>query len=214
MLLGSLAAGRLPTLILAVVLPWLLLAATRCRESWSWSGITSLLAAIALACAPVLIPAAVVLWLIGFAGRGRGIARHVATVIAPLVLKQAFVRAYEQHQAIIRRLSSPTNTQSFRWEAVYATYEQLQAVTDNARRCDACADWLSAYPASYADRQRETRELAAADRYEAAEQAFAYREENRLAAKDAFVNYRKAADEGNFYLRGFNYLFIMRKPAS
>ena len=25
-------------------------------------------------------------------------------------------------------------------------------------------------------------------------------------------NYRKAADEGNFFLRGFNYLFIMRKP--
>jgi hypothetical protein len=23
-------------------------------------------------------------------------------------------------------------------------------------------------------------------------------------------NYRKAADEGNFFLRGFNYLFIMR----
>ena len=27
-------------------------------------------------------------------------------------------------------------------------------------------------------------------------------------------NYRKAADEGNFYLRGFNYLFIMRKPGA
>jgi len=26
-------------------------------------------------------------------------------------------------------------------------------------------------------------------------------------------NYRKAAEEGNFYLRGFNYLFIMRKPS-
>jgi DNA modification methylase len=25
-------------------------------------------------------------------------------------------------------------------------------------------------------------------------------------------NYRAAAEEGNFYLRGFNYLFIMRKP--
>lgn len=25
-------------------------------------------------------------------------------------------------------------------------------------------------------------------------------------------NYRKAADEGNFFLRGFNYLFIMKKP--
>jgi hypothetical protein len=24
-------------------------------------------------------------------------------------------------------------------------------------------------------------------------------------------NYRKAADEGNFFLRGFNYLFIMRR---
>jgi DNA modification methylase len=27
-------------------------------------------------------------------------------------------------------------------------------------------------------------------------------------------NYRKAADEGNFFLRGFNYLFIMRKEKS
>ena len=27
-------------------------------------------------------------------------------------------------------------------------------------------------------------------------------------------NYRKAAEEGNFFLRGFNYLFIVRKPAS
>lgn len=26
-------------------------------------------------------------------------------------------------------------------------------------------------------------------------------------------NYRKAAEEGNFFLRGFNYLFIMKKPA-
>lgn len=27
-------------------------------------------------------------------------------------------------------------------------------------------------------------------------------------------NYRKAAEEGNFFLRGFNYLFIMHKPAA
>ena len=26
-------------------------------------------------------------------------------------------------------------------------------------------------------------------------------------------NYRKAAEEGNFFLRGFNYLFILKKPA-
>ena len=27
-------------------------------------------------------------------------------------------------------------------------------------------------------------------------------------------NYRRAAEEGNFFLRGFNYLFIMRKAGS
>jgi hypothetical protein len=27
-----------------------------------------------------------------------------------------------------------------------------------------------------------------------------------------FGNYRKAAEEQNFFLRGFNYLFIARKP--
>lgn len=85
-LLGSLDEGRFPTLMLAVVLPWLLLAATRCRESWSWAGFASLLAAVALACAPVLIPAALVLLVVGVASSVRGITRVLATAIAPLVL--------------------------------------------------------------------------------------------------------------------------------
>ena len=118
---------------------------------------------------------------------------------ATLVLKQAFVQAYEQHQTAIRRLSSPSSNTNFRWESVYREYEQLQTLTDNARRgipatCDSCATWLASYPATYQDRQQETRELAAADRYAVAEQAFAYREDNRLAAKDAYVNYLKAID--------------------
>ncbi len=85
-LLGSLDEGRFPTLVLAVVLPWLLLAATRCRESWSWSGVASLLAAVALACAPVLIPAAIVLLAVGLFSSLRGIARVLSIAIAPLVL--------------------------------------------------------------------------------------------------------------------------------
>lgn len=85
-LLGSMAAGRLPTLILAVVLPWLLLAASRSRESWSWAGLTSLLTAVALACAPVLLPAAVVLLVVGLASAGRGASRVLSIAIAPLVL--------------------------------------------------------------------------------------------------------------------------------
>ena len=121
--------------------------------------------------------------------------------LAPLVLKQAFVHAYEQHQTAIRRLSSPSNTDAFRWEAVYNEYTALQTLTDNARQIhdrrglnSIRSEWLSAYPVSYADRQRDIRNLAAADRYEAAEQAFSYRQENRLAAKDAYLNYYKAMD--------------------
>jgi hypothetical protein len=119
--------------------------------------------------------------------------------LAPQILKEAFVRAYDQHQTTIRRLSAtpptdPNKSPTFRWETVFREYTQLQTLTDDARKCAACAEWLAAYPASYADRQREIRELAAADRYNAAEQAFVYREENRLAAKDAYLNYRKAID--------------------
>ena len=122
----------------------------------------------------------------GLSKRGHG--------TASWVLQQAFVRGYEQHQASIRRLSSATNPAPFRWEAVHAEYESLQTLTDNALKCPTCSDWLASYPTSYQDRQRDTRELAAADRYEAAELAFPYRETDRLAAKDAYLNYRKAAE--------------------
>lgn len=85
-LLGSISAGRLGALILAVILPWLLLAASRARTSWSWVGITSLLAAVALACAPVLLPAATVLLIVGVIGPARGFAKVLSTAVAPLVL--------------------------------------------------------------------------------------------------------------------------------
>ncbi|GAB3697751.1 hypothetical protein GCM10027592_22190 [Spirosoma flavus] len=121
--------------------------------------------------------------------------------LAPLVLRDAFKLAYDQHQATIRRLSSanPTTanqTPAFRWETVFQEYGELQKLTDNARasNCAACAEWLTTYPVSYADQQREIRQLAAADRYDVAEQAFAYREDDRQAAKDAYLNYQKALD--------------------
>ena len=113
---------------------------------------------------------------------------------ASWVLQRAFVRGYEQHQIAIGRLSAPANPLPFRWEAVHAEYGALQTLTDNALKCTACTGWLAAYPASYRDRQRDTRELAAADRYEAAERAFPHRETDRLAAKDAYLNYRRAAE--------------------
>jgi hypothetical protein len=110
------------------------------------------------------------------------------------VLEKALVRAYERHQSTIRQLSAPGNPEPFRWEAVHAEYEALQALTNDALGCTTCADWLSSYPTSYSARQLDTRELAAADRYLVAEQAFAFRETDRLAAKEAYLNYRKAAE--------------------
>lgn len=85
-LLGSISGGHLPTLVLTVVLPWLLLAATRCRESWSWAGTASLLIAVALAAAPILIPAALVLLIVGLFSTLRGIGRVLTTAIVPVVL--------------------------------------------------------------------------------------------------------------------------------
>lgn len=85
-LLGSLESGHLPTLVLTVVLPWLLLAATRCRESWSWAGTASLLAAVALAAAPILIPAGVILLVVGLFTTVRGVARVLTTALVPFVL--------------------------------------------------------------------------------------------------------------------------------
>ncbi|MGW9019934.1 glycosyltransferase [Leucobacter chromiiresistens] len=85
-LLGSLEAGRLQTLVLAVVLPWLLLAASRCRESWSWAGTASLLAATALAAAPILIPAAVIMLVLGLFTTLRGVARVLTTALVPAIL--------------------------------------------------------------------------------------------------------------------------------
>ncbi|MBP1327075.1 GT2 family glycosyltransferase [Leucobacter exalbidus] len=85
-LLGSLASGRLPSLVLAIVLPWLILAASRSRESWSWAGTASLLAGVALAAAPTLIPAALVLLVAGLVISARGIARVLTTTIVPIVL--------------------------------------------------------------------------------------------------------------------------------
>ena len=85
-LLGSIEAGRLQTLVLAVVLPWLLLAASRCRESWSWAGTASLLAAAALASAPILIPAAVIMLILGLFTTLRGVARVLTTALVPAIL--------------------------------------------------------------------------------------------------------------------------------
>lgn len=114
--------------------------------------------------------------------------------LAALVLQQAFVRGYNQHQETIRRLS--TNVQQpYRWETVATEYMTLQKMTDEAVRAippTADTNWLAPYPTDYDARLAETRNLAAAERYALAEAAFPLRETNRMAAREAYEQYEQA----------------------
>lgn len=111
---------------------------------------------------------------------------------AQTILVAAYENAYNQHQDAIRRLSRSPDP--FRWEKVLPEYEQLQQLHDRLADCSVCQDLLKTYPTDYQDGIREVRELAASDRYKAAEQAFTYRETDRLAARDAVLNFQKASE--------------------
>jgi hypothetical protein len=117
--------------------------------------------------------------------------------LAAEVVQRAFAEGYEQHQNTIRRLAADPQ-QPFRWEAIHAEYETLQRMTADAHRATAnvpdptLRTWLTGYPATYTDRLSETRRLAAADRYTAAETAFAHHQTDRLAARTAHEQYEAA----------------------
>ncbi|WP_041258990.1 hypothetical protein [Fibrella aestuarina] len=118
--------------------------------------------------------------------------------LAAEVVKRAFVNGYNQHQATIRALSADVQ-RPFRWEAVFAEYETLQAMSADAQRAlqplaeqQVATDWLANYPTDYTNALAETRQLAAADRYQLAETAFAQRQTDRLAARTAYEQYQAA----------------------
>jgi GT2 family glycosyltransferase len=81
MLFDALQQGRPAAVALHVLLPWLFFAGTAARRKWAAGAATALLAAAVAACAPSLIPALAVLWVIGLLMAGRGIAR---VLIAPI----------------------------------------------------------------------------------------------------------------------------------
>jgi hypothetical protein len=107
---------------------------------------------------------------------------------ARFVLEEAFELAYNRHQQTIQAIGH--SQEPFRWERAVTAYTQLQKTTDIARRSG--LDWANKYPASYTQNLTEVRTLAAADRYEAAEQAFPYHKDNLQAARDAHDNYIRA----------------------
>lgn len=111
--------------------------------------------------------------------------------LAEMVIQRAFVAGYEQHQSSIRQLAAQPG-KPFRWETVFAEYNILQKMASEARQAAPNAEWLATYPADYSQQLAETRQLAAEARYTLAEEAYAYREADRLAARDAYEQYQKA----------------------
>ncbi|WP_234733556.1 hypothetical protein [Tellurirhabdus bombi] len=109
---------------------------------------------------------------------------------AQQVLQEAFATAYNQRQRAILQLSR--SDEPFRWELVVKEYNKLQELAKQVTACPSCPDVLKNYPLHYETQLQEARELAAADRYKAAELAFTYSQNDRLAARDAVLNFQKA----------------------
>ncbi|MBD7957210.1 glycosyltransferase family 2 protein [Microbacterium sp. Sa4CUA7] len=97
--LTALVHPRPAAVIVHLVLPWLFFAASVAHRSWAAAGVASLLVAVVAACAPSIVPALLVLWLIALViasvrGSGAGIGRvawlivPAAALFAPLVWQQ------------------------------------------------------------------------------------------------------------------------------
>ncbi|GAA4165516.1 hypothetical protein GCM10022286_28790 [Gryllotalpicola daejeonensis] len=85
-LLAALSAGRPAAVLAHVLLPWLVFAAVTARRSWSAAGATALLAAGVAACAPSLIPALAVAWLVWTAASGRSVFRALFVPLPAIAL--------------------------------------------------------------------------------------------------------------------------------
>jgi GT2 family glycosyltransferase len=89
--LTSLSDGRLPAVLVHVLLPWLVLATVNAARSWSAAGAASLLLVGVGASSPSLLPVLVLLWLAWTVSHPRAIPRMIwvlvptVTVFAPIV---------------------------------------------------------------------------------------------------------------------------------
>ncbi len=90
-LLTALIDGRPTGVLVHLLLPWLLFTAAVAHRSWTHAAVASLVLAAIVACAPSLMPALAILWLVAIVltivrRSGRGIARVVWLVVPALVV--------------------------------------------------------------------------------------------------------------------------------
>ena len=106
-LLVDLQAGRPAAVILHLLLPFLGYAAWSARRSWAASGVTAILAAAAAACAPSLIPALALAWLVWLATSGRDALRIAGIPIPAVALFWPLVWQAAQSGNWLRILADP-----------------------------------------------------------------------------------------------------------
>ncbi|MFD5215776.1 glycosyltransferase [Microbacterium sp. NPDC058345] len=110
--LTALAQGRPAAVILHLVLPWVFHAAVVAHRSWGAAGAASLLTAIAVACAPSLAPAFVLLWalallLMAVRGRLRGVVRLLWLLIPSAVMFLPLIVWQLRHGDVWALLADP-----------------------------------------------------------------------------------------------------------
>ncbi|WP_309128039.1 glycosyltransferase [Microbacterium sp.] len=110
--LTALVQGRPAAVILHLLLPWVFHAAVVAHRSWGAAGAASLLTAMALACAPSLAPAFVLLWavalvLVTLRGRLRGAARLLWLLIPSAVMFLPLVFWQVRHGDVWALLADP-----------------------------------------------------------------------------------------------------------
>ncbi len=94
-LLIAMQSGRPAAILAHLLLPWLFYAGLSAARSWAAAATTALLAAATVACAPSLVPALLVVWVIALVFSRRRFARLIlvllpaAVLFAPLVWQQA-----------------------------------------------------------------------------------------------------------------------------
>ncbi len=102
------------------------------------------------------------------------------------ILKEAYPLAVQQHQDDLKR--NENSSDPFRHERAAATYTKLNTLYNAIQNCAACARLVEAR--SYFDQERNARDLAAAARYEAGQEAL--RQGGRENARKAFENFEVA----------------------
>lgn len=102
------------------------------------------------------------------------------------ILKEAYPLAVQQHLDDLRRNENPSDP--FRHERAADTYTKLNILYNAIKNCATCARLVEAN--SYFDQESNARDLAAAARYEAGQNAL--NQGGREAARRAFENFETA----------------------